>query len=825
MGGFDHIETAIRVRDIIKRAANKEAQSVAPGPLVGRMMSVDLPRLRGTVWLPNDEQPIQVNIFASAIPAEWQHKNVNANEDFDSTQGRGALVTIERLNDALWVTHILTGSTSALDLRALGFSVVEQNGAPTSAGGPSADAIVDIAGDPSETFINCRLIDTTILPGEALEFGPFTTINPGTPGAGYMEMTVKLGSAQKAYRFVADPANEFDNPYYSAVNAIWFRLTADHELTTSTWSGNTATFTDFDVDISFKKTAYGNDPAFGDFKEMWFRIIRRSSGTGMDAKVTLRATNIQKGRSLGGRELFMQEKVSSPGIFWGILGFHGANHGFTKNQFFTYDVFNRITSGDWGQSNTQVAYISNAGTTTNYSVNGQTGVITISANNTRYHQRQNESRTNFDGTMLVKPGRVATGASIRMGFMTNFDAGTSNCWMFAIEFQTTGTVRATIEKRIAGVISGAVSLSGQTYTATTRMRIRFQTLNNGTAQTYRMKLWEFGFREPEAWTLTWTQTESRAAGTWGVYAQADTGNTNTKNFDVTFEDIQVNTNFGTQPLNGHGTDWHTGPWRSGILRMANDLQKSWVLDGDFQVQDFGFIYVRWTGKIWLDGIGSHRNALHNGRAYLEIPSESGAFDVKVFPGGGLVSIDPFFGFGLGPGQSIWVGVPPECGFDNLIYNVFYVDGTILQDYMLPEWAVMIASYVSSGLTSVGPRIRLGNGDLMDPWRVPTFGSGWSNYGSGFDGIGYRKEQSGIVRLKGLVKNTTATATNAIFTLPVGFRPTGGDKIFTIQSSQATSTGITRLDVKSASGDVTPGFHFSGGGAGFLSLEGVAFNVN
>src|SRR6185436_8883579 len=128
------------------------------------------------------------------------------------------------------------------------------------------------------------------------------------------------------------------------------------------------------------------------------------------------------------------------------------------------------------------------------------------------------------------------------------------------------------------------------------------------------------------WTVTATETATRAAGTWGMYAQADTGNTNTKNFDVLFEDVQVNTAFGTPTANGHATNWHTGPWRSGQLRMATGLQKTWTHDGQFILQDFsGVSYLKWSGSIWLDGIGSHRNGMHNGRAYIQIPSEGPFF--------------------------------------------------------------------------------------------------------------------------------------------------------------------------------------------------------
>lgn len=53
---------------------------------------------------------------------------------------------------------------------------------------------------------------------------------------------------------------------------------------------------------------------------------------------------------------------------------------------------------------------------------------------------------------------------------------------------------------------------------------------------------------------------------------------------------------------------------------------------------------------------------------------------------------------------------------------------------------------------------------------PAFQNGWNNYGAGFATGAYFRDATGIVHLRGLVKDGTMSAT--IFTLPPGNRPDG-----------------------------------------------------
>jgi hypothetical protein len=61
----------------------------------------------------------------------------------------------------------------------------------------------------------------------------------------------------------------------------------------------------------------------------------------------------------------------------------------------------------------------------------------------------------------------------------------------------------------------------------------------------------------------------------------------------------------------------------------------------------------------------------------------------------------------------------------------------------------------------------------DVWHVvgaggePAFQNSWVNFGSGFQGARFRRE-NGVVRIEGLVKS--GTSNTAVFTLPAEYRP-------------------------------------------------------
>jgi hypothetical protein len=105
---------------------------------------------------------------------------------------------------------------------------------------------------------------------------------------------------------------------------------------------------------------------------------------------------------------------------------------------------------------------------------------------------------------------------------------------------------------------------------------------------------------------------------------------------------------------------------------------------------------------------------------------------------------------------------------------------------------------------------------VDTWHAVTFQNGWSNFGAEYVPAAYTITEDGWVRLRGLVKKWDDPNTaNAIFTLPVGYRPVA-KHIF----AQWSAGQVARIDVGAdgfvaGTGDVPPD-------GSYLSLDGIAF---
>lgn len=131
--------------------------------------------------------------------------------------------------------------------------------------------------------------------------------------------------------------------------------------------------------------------------------------------------------------------------------------------------------------------------------------------------------------------------------------------------------------------------------------------------------------------------------------------------------------------------------------------------------------------------------------------------------------------------------------------------------------------VSGGDTSNGNAEMLLSGDVAtkrpialdgESWTAPTLQNGWVNYGSVFATAGYRKLPSGLVVVKGLVKDGTVTSGTVIFTLPVGYRPM--EKLI---FPSLNNNNVSRVDVGS-NGDVIVAHPSTA--SGWLALDGIRF---
>lgn len=103
--------------------------------------------------------------------------------------------------------------------------------------------------------------------------------------------------------------------------------------------------------------------------------------------------------------------------------------------------------------------------------------------------------------------------------------------------------------------------------------------------------------------------------------------------------------------------------------------------------------------------------------------------------------------------------------------------------------------------------------IPQAWTAPAFLSGWGNFGLyGYAPAGYRKIGD-IVSLRGLVSG--GTVSQAVFVLPVGFRPAYGE-VFAVDSYNHIHA---TLDI-GANGNVV----FTSGNNTHITLSGVSFSV-
>lgn len=95
---------------------------------------------------------------------------------------------------------------------------------------------------------------------------------------------------------------------------------------------------------------------------------------------------------------------------------------------------------------------------------------------------------------------------------------------------------------------------------------------------------------------------------------------------------------------------------------------------------------------------------------------------------------------------------------------------VTSDYVVPQHWILLA--VHSEVTAGDKCLRLANGATIFPWRDVSseglFLNSWVNFGAPYANVAYRKDDAGLVYIRGAAKSGTVNST--IFTLPAGFRP-------------------------------------------------------
>lgn len=804
MGGFEHVQTAAAVRDLIKQVATKVVSQNAPTPNTGRVISVNLASLTATVWFPGDDAPVSVNLFANNLPQQWhdQFDDGTGTVINTSTTGYGSLVTVETLNGKQYITEVLSGSSFGFDQRILDMSLVTQEATDINSTAPK-----DLVGVPNETLLNCHIFSSTVTDGQAINFGPFLRYDGTEAGVGFLEMTVTWASGCKYYRLVTSPFEDFDHPGSNGVLDQWMRIMPESTANNASGVGY-----DFDLDVCVKKTLYGNIDDFTSGYEIWFRVVRRNlrtdtgggisqASTGLDAYVAIRSTALQRGRATTGRQLFMQTVDISPPSHHGYLGFHDARHLWhdTDNDG-VYDAFGRFVTANWGFSDSSQNWSVVQGSASAFSVNGTEALCDIPIVNViQVITNALANGPTVDTTWTMWVDAIPTGGDIQVGCVQR-RTGSSDYYLLKCNFTTAGTITASIIKVVAGVTTtiGTDVTGVVTFAIGTKIKMRTR-LKGSSLQS---KIWLAVNDEPEAWTRSETDTaitQGTNTQTIGLTFLAVTANTNTKPYRVHIDNWKSDMQGPTVYTDSN--QWRSGPWRSSLLRLANDLQKTWVLDG---IWSWDGARIMWSGAIYFNGIGHHHNGLVNGKLKLTFPD----INDKVYIAGSTSYTMTGNGVFLNPGDALYCAIPPEGNWQDLSKYLFVVFAANTFDYQLPEWAVLICIH-QQGSAGQAASLRLGNGDEIDNWRNVTFLNSWTNWNA--DGVHYRREGNQTVRLQGLAKGSSKTA-NVIFNLPVGFRPAYALFFGTIASD------LWGAVVINTNGDV----QFYQGTATWIALDNVTF---
>ncbi len=682
---FADLQTAVRVREIIKRQAVGQIDKNVQRPLIGRVVSVDLPRQTARVWFTGDDQPIEVSLFSSTIPGKWQSQLQPGMTASTNTIGYGSMVSCQRLNGILYITDVLSGGQFTYDLNTMNQKYIATypfSGSAQSVFGQVVAAKMDVT------------IVTDLNLGESVEFGPF--IMTGDPkSSNWVRIQVNNSTGCASYEF-----NMAQGQLWSGTSSLnrWYRILPKQE--TSTYNQNEVDY--FDLDICMKHTQYGIEPEFNvQSDEFWFRLIPRYTGVSfVGANVSIETSLFDKPRSKDGNERLIQQVVTIPDDIMGYVGFHGSEMNvFDLLDAKVRDNFNRTQATDWGTASDKTTWTGSGGASSNYAVANNKGTIAPTSTNTVYSQFNSRLEYDHDVVFKVSPSLTAAGAAHHAYAFLRRTAS-NNYYQFDVGFTTGGNIDLNIRKNVAGsftTLQTAASVMAYSANGTYNVRAQIRGVK------LRMKIWANTAAEPLTWNLTHTSdTSITAAGSFALACQRDTSNTNSA---LVMSFSQVDNFISLQARYSNGS-WSTGPYRTAVLRRSNELQKTWTCTSGF-TWDGTNNALGWSGEILLTGIGRHRNGANQGSMYVTCPKDVTNYVLPVFGAATPTTIAVHAnGVVLAAGRSLWVAVPPGERNVDLIEHLFIVDsGSDGVEFQLPEWAVLIAHRQPG--TQL---IRLGNGE-------------------------------------------------------------------------------------------------------------------
>lgn len=272
------------------------------------------------------------------------------------------------------------------------------------------------------------------------------------------------------------------------------------------------------------------------------------------------------------------------------------------------DSFDRRAADSWGTADTEQTWINSGGLASDYDVTPDAATHLLTTANVRRTSTIDGPIADGDVYVRVKPGVVATGASIWQGAIGRF-TDTSNYYLANLQFETTGAVTAQIREFVAGVDASLTSVAtGLSYVAASEFMIHFQFYGS----LLRMKAWPADMDEPIHWIAAVNDT-SFTTGRVGALSIRNTGNTNGAGTTTTFGDFSAaplglfDSTVQIQRLDDFDEDWqdvYRAPAICGY--QFNDYEARVGVESEYRIRvmnddEFGSPWV--TGAVTLASPG------------------------------------------------------------------------------------------------------------------------------------------------------------------------------------------------------------------------------
>jgi hypothetical protein len=716
---WDKVETAQRVRDVVRRISGQETETLSPRPTFGRVVSIDFVGRTATVWFPGDDAPVTVKMFSSTLPGQWQERfgvGSGLGVVSSSLQGYGSIVAVEKFQDSLYIVGVLNGGQFSMDW--------ENAGNIDIAYGPAG-----IPDDPAAGVYTYILSWDTIgdgvstgLPNNggpfALNIGPFLNNRIGLPPNSNHEIEiVSLTGLSQRYHFSFNPYQQMSKNNGGSIYDRWFRV-LPCELNEDEVSAN--------VGRVLNKTNYF-DQGIGD----WTAFSANTTVVQSSAASHVGNGFAMKVQSVTGAQVGLDARENSTNKFAVISGA-------------TYQI------SSWGMSPTAWASGVRFGIVwydaAMVALTPFTPTVTVLTANT-WVQLNNTA---------TAPANAAWG--VPSAFVAGTPPNTQPFYFDEMFFTTADAITRTdisLEVCLRQTIHGSTDTDLSNSPGEMWIRIYMHWLNALDNPNWIVKVKNTG---------GWTSAKSLQTGK-PVYEYVTSPPATTGYLGYHDANVGLTASASGYVARQDGM-WSTGPWRNPDLSTAARAQEALCGGGLITWDGTNF---KWSAPFEFGSIGRSRQGMLSAKGTLTMPTSG---TIPVFPAGTTVTATAN-GIPLASGQALYFAIPPgapstiptQTFFNGALHTtggLFIVDSNSPLWWSPPEWAVFLA-YRQSDATQA--EIKCGNGEMYDSWKTLTLANSWTGT------FKYRKVSPNNLQLiAALTPSATKGNGTNIATLGVGYRP-------------------------------------------------------